>query len=233
MIADIMKLLAVHLKSSPSSNRYFLDMTFGYGGYTQAILNANPINRVVCLDRDPVAIRRAQQLQADLYHDRLFPIQGKFSQLKSILPSNLRGQSFDAVLMDLGVSSMQLDDPARGFSYQSNGPLDMRMSFGGNKESGPSAADLLNTLPQYELERIIREYGEEPFARSIAAAIVNRRQVKALRTTNDLVEIVNAVIKGRRKGKSAAALTFQALRIAVNDEASILLYVIIHKSLFS
>jgi 16S rRNA (cytosine1402-N4)-methyltransferase len=200
LLAEVMAALA------PRDGALYLDGTFGRGGYSEALLRRAHC-RVVALDRDPEAIRQGATLQ-QLYADRLSLIEGRFGEMETLLAP--RGLSpLAGVALDLGVSSAQIDDPARGFSFRADGPLDMRM---GN--DGQSAADLVNTASESELTAIIRDYGEERFARRIARAILAARP---LSTTGALASIIRRVVP-ESGGIDPATRTFQALRIAVNDE---------------
>lgn len=191
---------------APRDGGVYLDGTFGRGGYSEALLRSAAC-RVVALDRDPEAVRQGGALK-QLYAERLTLIEGRFSEMEQLLQplglSRLAG-----VALDLGVSSMQIDDPARGFSFRIDGPLDMRMG-----PAGQSAADLVNTAPEEELAAIIRDYGEEHFARRIARAVVAARP---LSRTAELASIIRRVVP-ESGGIDPATRTFQALRIAVNDE---------------
>lgn len=181
----------------------WLDGTFGAGGYSRALLEAGA-EKVIGVDRDPLAFEMAAPW-AHEYGDRLELVQGTFSRLDEY-GSNLAG-----VVLDLGVSSMQLDLAERGFSFMRDGPLDMRMS-----QSGPSAADLVNTADEVDLAEIIYLYGEERASRRIARAIVNARPIE---TTLQLAKIVEGCLPRPKPNQShPATRTFQALRIAVNDE---------------
>ncbi len=181
----------------------WLDGTFGAGGYTRALLDAGA-EKVIGVDRDPLAFEMAQSWIGD-YGDRIEFVQGTFSEMDSY------AQNLDGVVLDLGVSSMQLDQADRGFSFMKDGPLDMRMS-----QSGTSAADLCNELDEAELADIIYLYGEERASRRIAKAIVAARP---LSTTLQLAKIVEGCLPRPKPGQShPATRTFQALRIAVNDE---------------
>ena len=183
---------------------HWIDGTFGAGGYAKALLEAGA-ERVTGIDRDPLAIEMAAPLEAG-YGDRLTLIPGTFSDLDTLAETPASG-----VVLDLGVSSMQLDRGERGFSFLRDGPLDMRMS-----QSGPSAADLVNTRDEVELADIIYLYGEERASRRIARAIVAARPVT---TTAQLARIVESCLPRAKPGQShPATRTFQALRIAVNDE---------------
>jgi len=181
----------------------WLDGTFGAGGYTRALLDAGA-DKVIAVDRDPLALELAADW-ADTYGDRLEMVRGTFSKLDDY------GQNLDGVALDLGVSSMQLDLAERGFSFMRDGPLDMRMS-----QDGESAADLCNTAAEEDLADIIYLYGEERASRRIARAIVAARP---LTTTLELARAVESCLPRQRPGQShPATRTFQALRIAVNDE---------------
>ncbi len=182
----------------------WLDGTFGAGGYTRALL-AEGAAKVIAVDRDPSTFEMAKGWAAD-YGDRLVLREGRFSQLDT-----LAGEPLDGVVLDLGVSSMQIDQAERGFSFQKDGPLDMRM--GGD---GPSAADIVNQADDEHLARILYLYGEERASRRIARAIVAARPVT---TTLQLAEIVARCLPRPKPGQSnPATRSFQALRIAVNEE---------------
>jgi 16S rRNA (cytosine1402-N4)-methyltransferase len=183
-----------------------VDMTIGSGGHARGLLEAGT-GRVVGVDRDPDAVQLATT-QLTEFGDRLTTVVGRFSEAPDLPPG-----SVDGVLYDLGVSSMQLDRPERGFGYRSDGPLDMRMG-----REGRSAADLVNSLPEHELARVIFEYGEERRSRRIARAIVRARERARVETTAELARVVAGAV-GRRPGSAhPARRTFQALRIAVNRE---------------
>ncbi|HLI52379.1 MAG TPA: 16S rRNA (cytosine(1402)-N(4))-methyltransferase RsmH [Thermomicrobiaceae bacterium] len=194
----------------------YLDATFGGGGHTQAILDRSaPSGLVVALDADPKAIERADALAAR-YPGRLIPRQGNFSDMADLSRSWMtEDDKFDGILMDLGLSSLQLDDDARGFSFRSDAPLDMRF----DPSSDRTAAYLVNSLSSDELSTLLFEYGEEPQARRIARAIVARREQQPIATAHDLAELIEQATGGRHGRKiHPATRTFQALRIAVNDE---------------
>ena len=184
----------------------FVDGTFGAGGYTAAMLKAGA-GRVVAFDRDPDAIAQGIELMAD---PRLLLIEERFSQMDRVLSERGIGL-VDGIALDIGVSSMQIDQPERGFSFQADGPLDMRMA-----KSGLTAAEWLNEADEAEIARILRDYGEEPRARSIARAIVAARPVER---TAELAAIVRRAA-GFRPGQKAdpATRTFQAIRIHLNAE---------------
>ena len=193
----------------------YLDGTLGGGGHTEAILRqSGPDGVVYGIDRDWDALRAAGERLA-AFGERLKPLHGNFHDAKALLAAQGVAQ-LDGVVLDLGVSSFQFDEGERGFSFQEDAYLDMRM----DQSCGRTAADLCNTLTQEELTRIIRDYGEERWAARIAAFILQAREKKPVETTGELVSIIKAAIpKGaRRDGPHPARRTFQALRIAVNDE---------------
>ena len=205
MLAEVLASLA------PQEGATYLDATFGGGGYARAILEAAPGCTVFAIDRDPDAIARGAAL-AQRFAGRLHLIEGRFGDMLSLLRD--RGiASLDGVVMDLGVSSFQLDQAERGFSFRADGPLDMRM-----EKSGPSAAELVNSLPERDLADIIFRFGEERFARRIARAIVARRAEAPFTTTADLAALVRRAVPRDPSGIDGATRSFQALRIAVNDE---------------
>ncbi|WP_245779044.1 16S rRNA (cytosine(1402)-N(4))-methyltransferase RsmH [Albimonas pacifica] len=191
-----------------------LDGTLGDGGYTRAILDAGA-PRVVAVDRDPSALLRARAW-AGAYGDRLALVEGRFGDLDA-LAEQAGAAPLAGVVLDIGVSSMQLDEPGRGFSFLRDGPLDMRME--GAEADGPSAADLVNTLPEAALADILFQYGEERASRRIAKAIAAAREAGPIRTTLALAEIISACLPRAKPGQPhPATRSFQALRIAVNDE---------------
>jgi 16S rRNA (cytosine1402-N4)-methyltransferase len=191
----------------------YLDATFGRGGHAEAILEKlHADGRLLCLDRDPVAVTEARRnFAAD---PRVSVFLARFSALSFCADQVEPGLRFDGILFDLGVSSPQLDDPGRGFSFMQDGPLDMRMSKG----QGLSAADVVNTAPEAELIRIFREFGEERFAPRIARAIVADRATKPFERTLELAEMISRVARSRERSKHPATRVFQALRIYVNGE---------------
>ncbi|XP_041839292.1 probable methyltransferase-like protein 15 isoform X2 [Melanotaenia boesemani] len=203
-----------------------LDMTFGGGGHTKAILDTVPEVTVLALDRDPTAISLAQQLARE-HSGRVKPLLGRFSELETLLSNmNSKPGSIDAVLLDAGCSSMQMDQAERGFSLSKDGPLDMRMD-GERYPDMPCAADVVNTLDQQALTSILTAYGEERHARKIASAIVEARRVSPITRTQQLASVVAgafpaAVVYARKdrlhRPAHVATKTFQALRIFVNDE---------------
>lgn len=187
----------------------WLDGTFGAGGYSRGLIEAGA-DAVIGVDRDPLALQMASAWAAD-YGPKLRLVQGNFSEL-----DRHAGQPLDGVVLDLGVSSMQIDLPERGFSFQKDGPLDMRMS-----QSGESAADLVNTASETHLADILYHYGEERASRRIARAILEARAKAPIETTLHLAEIVAKCLPRPKPGQShPATRSFQALRIAVNAEFS-------------
>ncbi|HEX9300161.1 MAG TPA: 16S rRNA (cytosine(1402)-N(4))-methyltransferase RsmH [Actinomycetota bacterium] len=200
MTAEVIEFLA--------GRRTVVDMTVGSGGHAAALLAAG-VSRLVGVDRDPEALQIASH-RLSPFGDRVRLVGARFSEVDE----DVVGGSADGVLFDLGVSSMQLDRPERGFGYRVDGPLDMRMGEGSGT-AGPSAADLVNDLPERDLADLIYRFGEEPRSRRIAAAIVRRRPI---RTTDELTGIIVSAVGKRPGGPHPARRTFQALRIAVNRE---------------
>jgi 16S rRNA (cytosine1402-N4)-methyltransferase len=195
---------------APRDDAVYVDATFGGGGYSEALLKAAHC-RVFGIDRDPDAMRRGRDL-AERYGERLRLLEGRFGDMAQLL-APVNTDPVAGIALDLGVSSTQLDTPERGFSFRFDGPLDMRMSG-----DGQSAADLVATLSESDLAELIRGLGEERFARRIARAINAARQRRAIQRTTELAEIVRAVVPQSEPGQDPATRTFQALRIAVNDE---------------
>lgn len=193
----------------PDLGRVFLDGTLGGGGHAEALL-ANGA-RVVGLDRDGEALARASA-RLSRFGDRFTPVQSNFADAAEV-PAVLAAAPYDGALLDLGVSSHQLDTPERGFSFRQDGPLDMRM----NRASGEPAALLVNSAAEAELTRLFREYGEEPQARRIARSIVAERERLPFTRTGQLAALIEKIL-GRRGRVHPATRVFQALRIAVNDE---------------
>jgi len=196
---------------SPAAPGLIVDATIGLGGHAGALLWENPDTRLVGLDRDPRALARAGE-RLRVFGDRVRLVEEAFDQLPEVI-ERLDLEPPAAILADLGCSSLQLDDPERGFSFQSDGPLDMRMGV-----QGPTAADLLESLEWNELVKILRDFGEERRAGAIARAIIKRREDAPLRTTAELSRLVQGVLGDHRGRIHPATRTFQALRIAVNDE---------------
>ncbi|XP_058485020.1 probable methyltransferase-like protein 15 [Solea solea] len=208
-----------------------LDMTFGGGGHSKAILNTAPEVTVLALDRDPTAYSLARQLAKE-HSGRVKPLLGRFSELEVPLSNvNIQPGSIDAVLVDAGCSSMQMDQAERGFSLSRDGPLDMRMD-GARYLDMPCAADVVNTLDQQALASILTAYGEERCARKIASAIVKARRVNPITRTQQLASVVAGSFPAAvaaahtdrlHRPAHVATRTFQALRIFVNDELNELL----------
>jgi len=195
---------------APKEGDIIVDGTFGGGGYTRAILMAAKC-QVFAIDRDLDAIVRAEELAA--HTDRLTPLLGRFGEMDELV-RNAGCEQVDGVVLDIGVSSFQIDESHRGFSFTRDGPLDMRMGA-----AGPTAADAVNQLPESDLANVIFRLGEEKQARRIARQIVQRRKEETFRTTLDLAETVEAAVGGRRGARiHPATLTFQAIRMYVNDE---------------
>lgn len=195
----------------PRDGGRYLDGTFGGGGYTTGLLDRADC-QVIAIDRDPDAVAAGQAL-AERYAPRLRLIEGRFGDMAELLSAE-GVEDVDGVALDLGVSSMQFDQAERGFSFRASGPLDMRM-----EKRGPSAADLVNEADEAELADIFWRYGEERRSRRVARAIVERRKNKRIETTGELAEIVRRAVGPSAKDESdPATRTFQALRIAVNDE---------------
>lgn len=195
-----------------------VDTTLGLGGHTEALLSAYPRLRVIGLDRDPDALERSRERLAP-YGDRVRFVHTVYDRILDVL-AELDIPSVEGVLMDLGVSSMQLDRDDRGFAYARDAPLDMRM----DPTTGMTAADVLNTYSVDELTRILRDYGEERFARRIAKAVVEQRKRQPFDTSGRLVQLLYDTVPAgsRRTGGHPAKRTFQALRIEVNGELDIL-----------
>lgn len=205
MLADVLDVL------KPRDGGIYVDGTFGAGGYTRAILGSADC-AVLAIDRDPSAILRGRALESE-FAGRLTLIEGCFGDMERLVRA-LGHASVDGVVFDVGVSSMQIDQAERGFSFQQDGPLDMRM--GGE---GPSAADVVNHFDEADLARIIAVYGEEKRARAVARAIVEMRAHAELHRTLELAELVARVIHRKPQDRiHPATRTFQALRIFVNDE---------------
>ena len=195
----------------PRDGGYYVDGTFGAGGYSSAILDEANCH-VHAFDQDPAAIQDGQAL-VERYHPRLVLHHAPFGQMDQVL-SAAGIEAVDGIALDIGVSSMQLDTPERGFSFQSDGPLDMRMS-----QSGQSAADFVNTASQKALAGVLRTFGEERQAGRIAKAIVNTRADQPLTRTGDLARLVEQVLgSGKRHKIHPATRTFQAIRIYINNE---------------
>ena len=192
----------------------YLDGTLGRAGHSREIARRLTTGRLICVDRDQAALEAAEERLAQ-WRDRVTLVHSNFDQIDRIL-NELSLSGADGMLFDLGVSSPQLDDSTRGFSYMADAPLDMRMDQSG----GMTAAEVVNQWPQEELRRILYQYGEERYAPQIAAAIVRRRQDRPIQTTMELVQIVREAMPARalKEKQHPAKRSFQAIRIAVNDE---------------
>jgi 16S rRNA (cytosine1402-N4)-methyltransferase len=195
------------------ANGHYVDGTFGRGGHSVALLSRlDEAGRLLALDKDPAAIAEAARRFGD--EPRVTIRQASFARLKEeVVALGWLGQ-VDGILLDLGVSSPQLDDAARGFSFQQDGPLDMRM----DPTQGQSAAAWLASAREQEIAQVIKEFGEERFAKRIARAIVHARQTQSLTTTGQLAAIVAAAVPSREPGKDPATRSFQAIRIFINKE---------------
>lgn len=194
------------------SDGVYVDCTFGRGGHTQEILNRlGSGGRVLAIDRDPRAIESGRETLSD---GRIELVHERFSRLGQLLEMRQLREQVDGILMDLGVSSPQLDDPERGFSFRADGPLDMRM----DPSSGPSAADWLAGASEKELRECFRELGEERFAGRIARRIVEVRQDEPITTTQALATLIKRVVPGGRTRIDPATRTFQAIRLRINSE---------------
>jgi 16S rRNA (cytosine1402-N4)-methyltransferase len=202
MVAEVVEWLR------PRPGAFLVDATVGLGGHAAALLAAAPDSRLLGVDRDPQALAAARaRLPAG---DRVVLRQGHYADVGAVL-TGLGQEGADGLLLDLGVSSLQLDDPARGFSFRAEGPLDMRT----DPAAPLSAAEVVNAWPAEELARVLRDYGEERRARAVARAIVRARP---LHTTAELARTVARVLGPGRPGHHPATRTFQAIRVAVNDE---------------
>lgn len=207
LVRETLKFLA------PEAGGVFVDCTVGTGGHAEAILAASTQTRVVGVDRDETAIQVATERLRG-YGPRFCAVHGNFKQLQEILPA-CNAQDVDGMVVDLGASSLQLEQAQRGFSFQQEGPLDMRM----DRRQELTAADLVNTLSEAELADLIYHYGEDQAARRIARAIVRERQHRKIETTTQLANVVLRATGASRRGRiHPATRTFQALRIAVNEE---------------
>lgn len=199
----------------PKLGETFVDFTLGGAGHFAAFLpHLGPTGMAIGLDRDETAIQRAESLRASWPKCRVALRQARFSEAEEVLQS-LGVEGFDLALFDLGVSAFQVDDPARGFSFQADGPLDMQMG-GDNK----NAMEIVNGSSEHELAQLISAYGEERYARRIANAIVRRRAKQPIRTTLELVEAVDRAVPAsqRRNLNAIRARVFQSIRIVTNDE---------------
>ncbi|MGZ8801705.1 MAG: 16S rRNA (cytosine(1402)-N(4))-methyltransferase RsmH, partial [Mycobacterium sp.] len=206
---------ALTRRNSEGTGATLLDATLGAGGHAERFLTQFAGLRLIGLDRDPDALQIAGERLAP-FADRITLVRTRYDDIAGIDDAVVGDGGIDGILFDLGVSSMQLDRPERGFSYSTDAPLDMRM----DSESDLTAAEILNTFDEKALTRLLREFGEERFASRIAAHIVRRRAVTPFSTTGELVELLYQAIPApaRRTGGHPAKRTFQALRIAVNAE---------------
>lgn len=204
LLDDVVDVLA------PRDGAVYVDATFGAGGYSRALLEAADCT-VWGIDRDPDAADAGNEMAAG-YGNRLTVLNGRFGDMRELL-MGVGVTQVDGIALDLGVSSMQIDDPARGFSFRFDGPLDMRM-----ERDGMSAADAVNMLAEKELADIIYRYGEERASRKIARAIVELREQSPITRTGQLAELVRRVVRRSKDGIDPATRTFQALRIYVNEE---------------
>jgi len=201
MLSEVLENLAPH------KNGIYIDGTFGRGGYSKAILEAGA-DKVIAIDRDPTAIEHGKEL-SNKYNGRLELINGTFGSMHDLLST----QKVDGITFDLGVSSPQLDQAERGFSFQKDGPLDMRMG-----DEGKTAADLVNNKSEKELADILYNYGDERYSRRIAKRIVEVRKEKPITRTKELSDLIHQALPPSKDGIHPATRSFQALRIAVNDE---------------
>lgn len=196
---------------APREGGIYIDGTFGRGGYTRALLDAGA-KTVFGIDRDPQAIEAGQAMEKD-YAPRLQLLQGPFGAMRELVGPKACDSQIDGIALDLGVSSPQLDEAGRGFSFQDDGPLDMRMSL-----EGETAADIVNTRSEKELADIFYQYGEERLSRRIARRILEARARAPLTRTGELSALICQVVPQSKDGLHPATRSFQALRIAVNDE---------------
>lgn len=196
-----------------SAAGFYVDATYGRGGHAKRILGAlGPEGRLLAIDKDPAAVNAARRRHGD---DPRFAVeQGSFASLELFIANRGMATKVNGILLDLGVSSPQLDDPARGFSFRADGPLDMRM----DPAVAPSAADWIAAAAERDIAYILKVYGEERFARRIAAAIVRERGVAPILTTGRLSDIIAAAVPTRERGKDPATRSFQAIRIHINSE---------------
>lgn len=200
MLPEVLQYLA------PVDGGVYVDATFGNGGYSEAILQKADC-KVIALDRDPSVLPRVEEMKK-LYGGRFDFRAGQFGDFADLI-----SETPDGAVFDIGVSSMQLDQAERGFSFSKDAPLDMRMS-----QSGTTAADLVNTLKEEDLANLIYKYGEERKSRAIARKIAEARKISPIETTKELAEIIYTVLHKTPTGIDPATRTFQALRIAVNNE---------------
>lgn len=208
MFAEALQQLAI------KKDGIYLDCTFGRGGHSQGILDQlGPSGRLLAFDRDLDAVN-SDYAQAMLEDKRFRLIHTPFSELENIVVNEGLAGKIDGILMDLGVSSPQLDNPERGFSFLRDGPLDMRM----DSNAGMSAGQWLNTVDEHELVKVLFEYGEERFARRIARMVVEKRAVSPITTTRELAKLIEDAVPVKEKHKHPATRSFQAIRIEINKE---------------
>lgn len=217
LLDRVVSLLAPALDRDGAERTVLVDCTLGLGGHSEAVLERCPKARVIGIDRDPQALAMSRERLAS-YGDRFTGVLAVYDEIAEVVADQGLAE-VDGVLFDLGVSSMQLDLPERGFAYAVDAPLDMRMG-----STGPTAADVLNTYGAAELARVLKEYGEERMARRIADAVVRERAIEPFTTSGRLVALLYDVIPApaRRTGGHPAKRTFQALRMEVNDELGVL-----------
>ena len=194
----------------PADDKIYFDATFGNGGYSKKILSSSNC-KVIAIDRDPSVSSKAKEFE-EKYKDRFKFIESRFSQIKKVM-EELEREKVNCFLFDIGVSSMQLDNANRGFSFMKDGPLDMRMS-----NTGKTAGELINTIDQNELADILFHYGDERNSRRIARSIINYRNKKEIKSTLELVDIIKKNNKNFKSKKNPATKTFQALRMFINNE---------------
>ena len=195
---------------APRDGEIMVDGTFGAGGYSRAILDSANCE-LYGIDRDPTAVATGKKLEAE-YDGRFHMVEGCFGDMAKLLPA-AGAQQVDGIVLDIGVSSMQLDQADRGFSFREDGPLDMRMSM-----SGPTAADFVNTAEEEDIANVVYRYGEERASRKVARKIIEMRAEEPFTTTSQLARAVRSVVRKSKDGIDPATRTFQALRIYVNDE---------------
>ena len=222
MLAEVVALLAPALRPANGSSCVLVDCTLGAGGHAEALLAACPQARLIGIDRDPQALGLAARRLAP-YEHRVTLVEAVFDELPDLL--DRLGQPYvQGVLLDLGLSSLQIDDPERGFAYAVDAPLDMRMG-----REGPTAAEIVNTYSAAELAAVLRRFGEEPYADRIARQIVRARSDEPFASSARLVQVIgDAIPAARRRGGHPAKRTFQALRIEVNQELAALEAVLPH-----
>ena len=194
----------------PADDKIYFDATFGNGGYSKKILSSSNC-KVIAIDRDPSVSSKAKEFE-EKYKDRFKFIESRFSQIKKVM-EELEREKVNCFLFDIGVSSMQLDNANRGFSFMKDGPLDMRMS-----NTGKTAGELINTIDQNELADILFHYGEERNSRRIARSIINYRNKKEIKSTLELADIIKKNNKNFKSKINPATKTFQALRMFINNE---------------